>query len=197
MSIARQPAGVGRPTRLLPGAGLTLLELLMALAISAVLTVISVQPAREFLAARQTAPVVASLRSALWLARSEALKRGEQVSVCPLDPAAGEAAAVCLHGLDWSAGWLVFVDRGERGVLEQGDVLLQAEVALAHAPQITSTMRVYSFQPTGISLNAASHIDVLPEGVPRDRLDRPGVRRVCVNKPGRTRVLPGGEPCAS
>lgn len=176
--------------------GHTLVEVLVGLTISAILAGLALVPLRQFLARRSVEHVASGLGTALRLARAEAMARGEVVTVCPRDPQAQEAAAVCASkGTDWSAGLLIFVDRGRRGVLEPGDLLLRVQQPLLQAPVLRSTLRTISFQPSGISLTAASHFDVVPPGVSPDQLDAVGGRRICINKPGRMRQIPGGQPC--
>ena len=83
-----------------------------------------------------------------------------------------------------------------RSLLEDGDVLVRLHMPGAQAPHVQATLGHITFQPTGISLTAASHFDVVPAGHAEDELDAPGARRACINKPGRLRTLPGGQACA-
>lgn len=175
--------------------GIGLVELMMCLSVLAILASAAVQPLQQYLRARSVDHAVEGLASALARARAEAMARAEVVTVCPRDPRVPEAAAVCANSLEWSAGWLVFVDRGRRGVLEPRDLLLQAIQPPANPPRVIATLRRISFQPSGISLNAASHIDVLPEGSDPAAPDVVGSRRACINKPGRLRLLPRAVPC--
>lgn len=176
--------------------GFALLELMIGLSVMIILTSMAVQPVQQYLRGRSVDLAVEGMASALARARSEAMARAEVVTVCPRDPHVADAAAVCANSLEWSAGWLVFVDRGRRGVLEQRDLLLLAIQPPANPPRVMATLRRISFQPSGISLNAASHIDFLPEGTSPDRPDVVGSRRACINKPGRLRMLPRAVPCA-
>jgi type IV fimbrial biogenesis protein FimT len=190
--------GVDRPrspqARGLEGSGLV--DLMISLSILAILAAAAVQPLQQYLRARSVDHAVEGLVSALARARAEAVARAEVVTVCPRDPQVPEAAAVCANSQEWSAGWLVFVDRGRRGVLEPRDLLLQAIQPPANPPRVIATLRRISFQPSGISLNAASHIDVLPEGSDPAMPDVVGSRRACINKPGRLRLLPRAVSCA-
>ncbi|MBQ0961365.1 GspH/FimT family pseudopilin [Ideonella sp. 4Y11] len=188
--------GLHQRRRARVGAGFGLLELLISLAVLTILASAAVQPAQQMLRARSVDHAVEGMVSALARARAEAMARAEVVTVCPRDPQAGDAAAVCANSLEWSAGWLVFVDRAQRGRLEPNDLLLQAIQPPPHPPRVLATLRRISFMPTGISLNAASHIDFVPEGSDPAAPDVVGARRACVNKPGRLRLLSRVLPCA-
>lgn len=173
--------------------GFTVIELLTVLAVMAVLTAVALPQMATVTNRAAVAASISSLAGALRLARSEAVKRGEHVTVCARDPASGDQDTNCAPaGKDWSAGWLVFVDRGQRGRLDPDDVLLASYRPERRSLQVVATVRYLSFEGTGISLSAASHFDFLPEGQPL-----PGARRACINKPGRLRVLDDVQPCAS
>lgn len=174
--------------------GFTLVETMVALAVSGVLAATGVPQLSGLMDAKAVEGSVSGLATALRLARSEAMKRGEPVSVCALDPQAGAQALACApSGKDWSAGWIVFVDRDHRGQLDEDDVLVQVHQAGKDSVKVQATLRYITFQATGISLTAASHFDFLPHG----SADAQGARRVCINKPGRLRKLDRIVDCAA
>ncbi|MBN8486860.1 MAG: GspH/FimT family pseudopilin [Burkholderiales bacterium] len=168
---------------------------MIGLSLLAILASVAVQPVQQFVRARSVDQAIEGMVSALARARSEAMARAEVVTVCPRDPLAVDAV-VCGNRLEWSAGWLVFVDRGKRGLIEPGDVLLMVIQPPANPPRVMATLRRISFQASGISLNAASHIDFVPEGTDPGAPDVVGARRACINKPGRLRLVPGVQPCS-
>lgn len=174
--------------------GLTLIEILVALAVSGVLMAVGMSQWAGVLGAKAADHSVSSLAVALRLAKSEAMKRGEPVSVCARDPQAGDQGQLCTtSGKDWSAGWIVFVDRGVRGQVDADDLVIQVHQPAKANVTIQATLRYISLQPTGVSLTAASHFDFLPGG----RADTYGARRVCINKPGRMRQLAGVSDCVA
>jgi Tfp pilus assembly protein FimT len=194
MNRSDSPVGRIRSSRAMSGLGLV--DLMISLSVLAILASAAVQPMQQFVRGRSVDHAVDGLATALARARAEALARAEVVTVCPRDPKVAGVAAVCADSLEWSAGWLVFVDRGRRGLLEPRDLLLMAVQPTANPPRVMATLRRISFQPTGISLNAASHIDFVPEGTDPAQPDVVGARRACINKPGRLRVLPRATACA-
>jgi type IV fimbrial biogenesis protein FimT len=81
-------------------AGFSLLELLVVLAIAAVLAGLATPEMREMINRHRLDSAVADLYGAIDLARSQAIARGSRVQLVPLEPA----------GTNWSGGWIVFVD---------------------------------------------------------------------------------------
>jgi len=92
MRPARQPSGV------------TLLELMIGLAIAGIVCALGVPAFGAWFAGQQVQDRAEALFHALDLARSEAVKRGERVDVCPM-------TGVCSGGaLPWEGGWIVVPD---------------------------------------------------------------------------------------
>jgi type IV fimbrial biogenesis protein FimT len=85
--------------------GFTLIELLIALAIAAVLLAAAAPSGGAFLAVAEMRGSSEALMRALNVARSEAIKRGTRVDVCPsID------RLHCASTATWDKGWLVFVN---------------------------------------------------------------------------------------
>jgi type IV fimbrial biogenesis protein FimT len=103
------------------GAGFTLLELMFALAMLAVLVAMATPSYREYTRESRATGAQNDLITALNVARSEALRRGVPVSVC-----ASTNASACSGASDWSKGWFVFTDAsGSVGDFDADDTVLQ------------------------------------------------------------------------
>lgn len=100
-------------------AGLTLVELMVTLAVALVLLLIAAPMFSSFVASNTLTTASNLLASHMHLARSEAVKRGTPVTLCP----SGDGAT-CAGTTQWSLGWLVFVDAGTPGQVDAGDTLL-------------------------------------------------------------------------
>jgi type IV fimbrial biogenesis protein FimT len=125
-------------------AGLTLIQLLTTLAIAAVLATVAAPGMSTLrLDGRRTA-AVNGLLLGLFLARSEAIKRGVIVSVCP----SSDGRRCEERAADWSVGWIVFVnsDRDDPPTRSPREELILGSGA-APGASITSNRRGYSFRP--------------------------------------------------
>jgi len=88
--------------------GFTILELIIAIALVAVLSALAVPNLRNAIQNNRLTAQANDFVVAFQLARSEAIKRGQPVSVCATDANDGGDEPVC--GDDWSLGWMVIVD---------------------------------------------------------------------------------------
>ena len=170
--------------------GFTLLEILVAVGVTAVLAVQGVPYLRDLLQRREVQVHAEAFRSAARLARNLALDRQTVVTLCARQAAPLGDGNNCLpSGRDWSQGWIAFVDHGVRGRVDDGDRVLHVEVPTRAVGRMVATVRYLSFQASGVSLNAASRFTFLPPGAPGGALSAPGDLLVCVNKPGRARIV--------
>ncbi len=78
--------------------GFSLIELIVALAVAAILLTIGVPSFSALIESQRMTTTVNNLLAAVNLTRSEALQRGARVDLAPLD------------GAKWENGWVVFVD---------------------------------------------------------------------------------------
>ena len=113
--------------------GFTLLEALVAMALLGILVSLAA-PAMSGLRARQQLQGQgAAFLHSLVLARSEALRRQQRVSVC----AQGLDAQCDTQGR-WHQGWLVFADANHNGLRDPGEVLIEARPPVPLAVQVDS-----------------------------------------------------------
>ena len=91
--------------------GFTLVEMMVVVSIAAILISIAVPSYSALIKSNRLSSGTNEFISALLLARSEALKRSESVSVC-----ASKDQATCA-GTDFSKGWIVFTDCNQNGAI--------------------------------------------------------------------------------
>ena len=132
-------------------AGFTLIELMFAIAVVAVLITIAVPNFRSFTANNRVASTESDLVSALALARSEAVKLGTPVSVC----ASADGATCSGDPSGWAGGWIVFVNPVVPGVIANATDRLQVW-ANAPAGLLTNGNNAYvQYQPNGLVVSPA------------------------------------------
>jgi len=134
-----------------------LVELMVTVAVVAILMAIGAPSLKSFLVKQQVAADIDSLSSALHLARSEALKRSGTVTVCPLAAGSTNSCVTTATTTSWSNGWLVFIDYGTQGVYEPptggSDVILKVEQTVRSGTISTGSSRAFvSFSGNGVAL---------------------------------------------
>lgn len=111
--------------------GFTLIELMIVIVIIAVGTAMSVGLSGVVKKGRLTAQIN-SMLSSLNFARSEAIKRGQTVTLC-----SSADEATCAVSTDWETGWIVFEDINSDGVLNGNDALIRVAAPLTGGGNIT------------------------------------------------------------
>ncbi|MET0916848.1 MAG: GspH/FimT family protein [Burkholderiales bacterium] len=95
----------------------TLVELLIALAVASLLAALVAPPWRSQLAAAELRERAEALALAMARARSEAIKRGTRVDLCPTAD-----RSTCAISGEWEAGWIAFPN--DTGTQPQGPLQL-------------------------------------------------------------------------
>lgn len=154
--------------------GFTLIELIVVVTISAILVAAAI-PSFVWLNARTRAANASnSLLASFELARSEAIRRNMNVSVCraedpTIDPPVCSSAAVgAIAGEDWGTGWVVFAKTSGGvafGTFEGGDAVIKAEQIIGAAnPRVvvvsSGAPQFYSFRGDGMSLGTGAPIGI-------------------------------------
>lgn len=138
--------------------GFTLLELMIGLLVSAILLVVAVPAFRSVLQQNRVASAVNSLVGALALARSDAVKRGVQVTICP-----SGGGTNCNSAAPWQNGWLVFTDGGTTGTVDGTDQILRVGQPVAGGVTFVSggfTNSYITYAPTGFVPGGGGKITV-------------------------------------
>lgn len=120
--------------------GFTLLELIVAMTIAAILLTIGIPSFKYVTAANRMSGEVNGLLGDMLFARSEAIKEGQTVTVC-----ASTDKQTCSGSNAWNTGWIVFPGTGNpanvntilrvRGNFSAGDTLKPAAAGTTSAVQ--------------------------------------------------------------
>jgi len=138
-----------------------MLELLMVVAIVAVLAGIGIPSMRSFFAPAKIRAAASDVIAELALARSEAIRRGVPVSICPTtSDCSGTGTPACSGSNNWNGNHLVFVDlAGTRGdfepTLSPPDILLRCVTIDSSVAIVLTSATV----PTFISASPSGWID--------------------------------------
>ena len=123
--------------------GFTITELLIALAVGAVLTGIAAPSFKDTLIKSRMGAENSTLLDSLLLAREEARNSASPVSVC-----ASTDGATCTGGA-WGGGHIVFRDQGAAGAVGAGDTLLNRAAAAKTGITIAPTLQATGAAFTG------------------------------------------------
>jgi type IV fimbrial biogenesis protein FimT len=88
--------------------GMTMVELMTVVSITGILLAIGVPSYKYVTTSNRVSAEVNSLLSDMQYARSEAIKEGQMVTVCP---SSGAGQTQCdVNSTNWASGWIVFSD---------------------------------------------------------------------------------------
>jgi type IV fimbrial biogenesis protein FimT len=133
--------------------GFTLIELMVTVAIAAILLGVAVPSFAEFIKNNRRAAAVNLFITDIHLARAEAAKRNQRVVICKRNPATVQPA--CSTAADWTDGWLVFVDNSAplNSYDPANETLLAARPALSGELSMNSSATSYWFNRFNASLS--------------------------------------------
>jgi type IV fimbrial biogenesis protein FimT len=131
-------------------AGFTLLELMIVLAIGALIMSMAVPSFRNSINNQRLVTATNELVMSFTLAKSEAIKRVVYVSVCK----SSDGASCTGGGTSWNEGWIVFANATTTnlGTFDVGDELIRVYSALPDSLEISAIGNVdafVSFRPSG------------------------------------------------
>lgn len=179
------------PTQCPPASGFTLVELLVTMTISAIMLALAAPNLTELLQRQGVASVTDTLAADLKLARSEAIKRGAQVTLCGVvvSTTAGNTTASCAAApaanstANWTEqGWMV-VDTANNTVIKRQATGFGVGAVLASPASDGG----FTFNPTGIMSGTAGNVLIQPANTSHTK----DQQRICIGSTGRPRVIKG------
>jgi len=171
----RHSPGIPPTDRRAGQSGFTVMELLLAIAVLAIVTTLAVPAFTQFIANNRLAAEANEMVASFQFARSEALKRGVPVQVCPSTD--GNAC-----GGGWSDGWIAVADPGD------DQEVLRVWTAPGDDFQFTPANGTVGFEPDGFATGAALQFDLQLAGATDGN-----ERRIFVERTGRVASCRFGE----
>lgn len=169
--------------------GFTLVELVVTIALLAILTTLAIPSFSEVLRQWRRDSATRELSTSLQLARSEAIKTSRQMVVCP-----STNGTACTASTEWSTGWMVFVDDGagtqanaNNQAYNTNERILKVVSAQAGVATLTSSGGVQRMQflPNGLMGSATTTFTVTPSGATAATK----VDKITVSRVGRVSVV--------
>lgn len=161
--------------------GVTLVEVMIVVAIAGILLSIGLPDFREFVSRSRLDGASQDLLASLQFARSEATRRGAQVTM----HLAGTAGSK-----NWGTGWTMFADTNGNGALDTGEEVIRQGMALSSPLTLygsASFDTFVAFNRDGRVTNAGGYL-VLCDGGVLTEGGQSRSRAVLVNGAGRVRL---------
>lgn len=159
------------------GSGLTLVEMLIVIAVMAILATVATPNVTALLYDSSRTAAANSFIHATFLARSEAIKRNDVVTLCK-----SSDGQTCSRSVDWNAGWIVFVnkDRDDPPVRDRDERVLATYQGWQQGT-ITSTRDSFSFRSYRQGVVNGTVVFCDPRGSAH-------ARAIIINHAGRPRI---------
>ncbi|HEO8482048.1 MULTISPECIES: GspH/FimT family pseudopilin [Stenotrophomonas] len=159
--------------------GFTLVELMVTVAVLAILSTIAYPSFQSTIRSNRVATTTNELIASLALARSEAIKNTHGGAVC-----ASTAGKEC-DGSSWTDGWMVWEDRNGNGSLDSGENVLRYSEGRPTMKSATETLTI-GFDGRGRNrANAEVDVTLRPEKCG----DQPLQRTLRISPTGQVRLL--------
>jgi type IV fimbrial biogenesis protein FimT len=157
--------------------GLTLPELVVTLSVIAILIVCAAGPLQHFIQENRMAAEVNQFVTALHLARSEAIKHGSRIVLCP-----SSDGRACGYSEEWVDGWILFESQDREH--DDEERLLQTGAPLSPGIRMSSSnhRKRIVYQPDGTSPGTNSSFTFC------DNRKQAKPRIICLSNTGRPRL---------
>lgn len=164
-------------------AGGTLMEAMVTIAVAAVILTVGVPSLLNVVQDQRLSAALTEIVASLKVARSEAIKRGMRVTVCP-----SVDRRRCRDSAVWESGWIVFVDQNGNGQVDNGDRIVRVGNGVSAGTLRGSRKRI-TYQSRGFSVGFNDTLRMC------DARGNTRGRSIVVSNQGRVRVSPGTTAC--
>lgn len=166
------------------GKGFTLLELMVTVVIAGILASMAVPSFTQAIKNNRMSTQINELLATFNYARSEAIKRSDNVVVCKSNNISNNSPSC---GGNWQDGWLVFVDANDNDVFDSGETLLRVHKELSEGTDIDFS-GVVNYASSGLDSAGARSLTLCDS---RGSADQRGIVFSAI---GQGRAVEHGEP---
>jgi len=166
----------------------TLIELLVTLAVFGLLLGIGVPSLTSYSDSNRLITETNTLVGALNIARSEAVKRRTNISMCKSND-----GATCNNGLDWNSGWIIFVntDNDSPAQVDNGEEVLK----IYGAAMGSNALQASAALVNDITYRANGFSNVQGQFILCNSHGTASAREITVSRTGRPSTTKGGGTC--
>jgi type IV fimbrial biogenesis protein FimT len=148
-----QPTVTSQPERAIRfnigrAVGFTMIEMLMTIAIAAILTALAVPSFRYITNSNRIASELNGLLGDLQLARAEAIKEGRTVTVCQ----SSDTLTCTNDSTSWQGGWIVFSDLTNIGAWDTGEIYIRKQKPFSGTDTLGASVSAISFNREGYAV---------------------------------------------
>lgn len=160
--------------------GFTLVELMVTVAVAAILLAVALPSFQGSLRSNRVATATNEALASLALARSEAIRNTRGAGVC-----ASANGSSC--GANWNSGWLVWSDADSDGAIDAGETIVRYSQGKASVA-MTGTATTLTFDRRGRAIGGLQTIGIAPADAATP------ARCITVGATGQTRVAQAACP---
>jgi type IV fimbrial biogenesis protein FimT len=184
--------------------GFTLIELMITVMILAVMITLAAPSLGGFLQRSRITNASSDFYSDLIYARSEAMRRGKRVTICPSNDSTNPTGCSATPSVNWSTGWIVYVENNTsssaaHGAFDAGDEIIRVRESLVSG----TALKMVATTGTSVISLPASAAQGFMQYRPSGAVDVARGFEICVSgQPGRVVFVPATgrayvEPTAS
>lgn len=162
--------------------GFTLIELIVTVAIAAIVMAIGIPSFRETINQNQLTTYSNQFIGSLNLARSEAIKRGSRVTLCP------SSSGTNCQKIGYENGWIIFNDQNSNAEVD-GEAIVRIYEKMPEGMTLTGNANVETY--VSYWGDGASRLNGSPGGFQSGTLTlckNGKARKIILSSPGRLRV---------
>jgi type IV fimbrial biogenesis protein FimT len=145
--------------------GLTVIELLVVVAIVAILASLATPSFTNSLLRNRATAEVNQLAGDLQFARAEAIKEGQTVTICT-----SSNGTTCQMSTNWNGGWIIFSDANGNQKVDTGETILRAQKKWLSADTFAAdhSISAITFSSDGLALNLPGAVTVTLHTTPQE-----------------------------